>query len=205
VYHDAGTGASEGALTGGKADEGTSLDDLRSRINTRAKFPHPMACFARVVLGGTFDFLHKGHRLLLDTAFRVGDWVTIGLTTDDFLKDRKRAAHDFAERRSCLEAYLERMGFKGRYEIVPIWDPVGPAIGDYDAIVVSEETIAGASAVDEARVKAGKGKLIKVVVPLVLAYDKKPISSSRIRAGEIDAEGKKLERPNLRQNRHRRL
>ncbi|MGC8630935.1 MAG: phosphopantetheine adenylyltransferase [Thermoprotei archaeon] len=152
-----------------------------------------MACFDRVVIGGTFDYLHKGHRFLLGIAFIVGNNVTIGLTTDDFAKKNKVLANNYSSRRLALINFLNGAGFNGRYSIVPISDPIGPAIDDFDAIIVSEESFKGAQLVDEARTEKGKKKLIKVVVPMVLAYDKKPISSTRIRLGEIDEEGHRLE------------
>jgi pantetheine-phosphate adenylyltransferase len=153
----------------------------------------PMPCFDKAVLGGTFDFLHKGHRDLLITAFKVAAKVTIGLTTDEFAMSRKEITHNYNERKAALTSFLESQGFSGRYEILPISDPVGPATGDFDAIVVSEETLPGAQLVNEARTKAGTRKLIVIVVPMALAYDKKPISSARIRRGEINEEGSRVE------------
>ncbi|WP_449463562.1 pantetheine-phosphate adenylyltransferase [Tardisphaera miroshnichenkoae] len=152
-----------------------------------------MPCFDKGILGGTFDFIHKGHRELLETAFKVAETVTIGLTTDEFAMKRRKIAHAYEERRTSLAAFLDSRGFAGRYNLVPISDPVGPALGDYDVLIVSEETLPGAKLVNEARVNAGVGKLILVVVPMALAYDKKPISSTRIREGEIDEEGNRVE------------
>ncbi|TRO46069.1 phosphopantetheine adenylyltransferase, partial [Candidatus Bathyarchaeota archaeon] len=45
-----------------------------------------MKKFRKVAVGGTFDELHKGHRVLLVKAFEVGENVLIGLCTDDFVK-----------------------------------------------------------------------------------------------------------------------
>ncbi|ODS39487.1 MAG: hypothetical protein A7316_05430 [Candidatus Altiarchaeales archaeon WOR_SM1_86-2] len=40
--------------------------------------------FDKVVIGGTFNTLHRGHKAVLDTGFEVGKTVVIGLTSDDF-------------------------------------------------------------------------------------------------------------------------
>ncbi len=43
----------------------------------------------RVIIGGTFAYLHKGHEALITKAFELGDYVCIGLTTDGYVKTVK--------------------------------------------------------------------------------------------------------------------
>ena len=43
----------------------------------------------RVVVGGTFEYMHRGHMALLKKAFDVGDFVYIGLTSDRYVKEKK--------------------------------------------------------------------------------------------------------------------
>ena len=70
-------------------------------------------------------------------------------------------------------------------------DPYGTTIYDEDieAIVVSEETEPTAVKINEIRVSKGMKPLDIVVVSFVLAYDGTPISSTRIRRGEINQNG----------------
>ncbi len=151
-----------------------------------------MVCFRRLVLGGTFETLHKGHKELLSLAFSLSEKVTIGLSTDDFAAERGKKASPYDKRAKRLQELLVTWGFSNRFEIVPISDPIGPALGEFDAILVSQETETGADLVNSARISAGKKPLVKVVMPMVVAEDKIPISSSRIQAGEIDEEGNKI-------------
>ena len=40
--------------------------------------------YKKVAVGGTFDKFHKGHEKLLETAFEIGEFVEIGVTSDAF-------------------------------------------------------------------------------------------------------------------------
>ncbi len=145
----------------------------------------------RVLLGGTFDGLHLGHQKLLDTAFDIGDEVTIGLVTDEMLEEWKpEVVRDFEERKAILEGTLNR---RNNWKIVGISDPFSRAVeGDHDILVVSWETAERGKEINRRREKIGKPSLeIKIVDP-VLADDLLPISSTRIRQGIIDAYGKRI-------------
>jgi len=69
----------------------------------------------------------------------------------------------------------------------------GPALdGEYDAIIVSPETIKNAQDLNIKRIKMKKKPLKIVEIPYVLAEDNKPISSTRILNKEIDENGRVL-------------
>lgn len=152
---------------------------------------------ARVAMGGTFDALHRGHHALLDAAFEAGDeGVSIGVTTDAFANARReRTVRPYAERVEDLRTFLAGRGYLARAEILPISDASGFALEPrFDAIAATEETLPSAEAINRERVARGLPPLRVVLAPYVLADDARPIKSTRIRNGEVDAEGR-LTRP----------
>ena len=149
--------------------------------------------FKKVVIGGTFDVLHRGHEKILEAGFQISDSVVIGLTSDEFAnRFRAMETSPYGERRKGLDDFLR--GFGKPFEIIKIDDAYGIATidPDTDCIVVSEETLLRAQEINAVRFKKGLGKLSIVVIPLVLADDGNPISGERISGKEIDSEGKLL-------------
>jgi pantetheine-phosphate adenylyltransferase len=150
-----------------------------------------------VVLGGTFDRLHVGHRRLLETAFRTGLTVWIGLTTDRYLRAHRKplgsAIAPYSRRHRALAAFLRR-GFPGRtWRITPLSDTVGRSDRPEVAVLVaSEESRAGAREVNRRRRRRGVAPVRIQLIPLVMAEDGLVVSSRRIRAGWIDKEGRRL-------------
>ena len=148
-----------------------------------------------VATGGTFDHIHRGHLALLARCFEIADTVVIGVTSDAFAsREGKSPDQDYEQRVSALRTLLGKE-FPGRkYIIARLDDYFGPGIAspDVQAIVVSKETGARVPIANELRARKGFPPLEVVVVDYVLAYDSQPISSTRIRKGEINPEGEKL-------------
>lgn len=156
-----------------------------------------MTRFKKVAVGGTFDQLHRGHRALLGKAFEVGEKVVIGLTSDEFVaqmgKPHKTAS--YSQRRRDLEVYLKDQRLDQRAEIVPLNDPLGLMMTkNFDALVVSEETAHVGETINQKRQQAQVAKLKIVTVALVPAENHRPISTTRIRRGEIDRNGHLLDK-----------
>jgi pantetheine-phosphate adenylyltransferase len=144
--------------------------------------------YKKVAVGGTFDKFHYGHRRLIDIAFEIGNYVVIGVTSNEFggIKGRIEPCN---VRMSNLRSLLEKK--HQNYDIQELNDPFGTTIIDdtMDAIVVSEETEPTAFKINEIRKKKGMEPLDIITIRMVLADDGIPISSTRIRNGEIDRMG----------------
>ena len=156
-----------------------------------------MAEFAVVATGGTFDEIHAGHVALLAKDFQSGRKVIIGVSSDEFAKKRgKRLNHDFEKRIDNLKKMIKKEFGDASYEIARLDGDFGPAVttGDVGALVASHETQAKGRLLNEMRAKKGLKPVEVIAVELVKAEDGSPISSTRIRAGEIDSCGRLLKR-----------
>ena len=60
----------------------------------------------RVITYGTFDLLHYGHINLLRRAKALGDYLVVGLSTDEFnwQQKQKKCYFDYEKRKRLLEA-----------------------------------------------------------------------------------------------------
>ncbi|MBP5255378.1 MAG: adenylyltransferase/cytidyltransferase family protein, partial [Lachnospiraceae bacterium] len=60
----------------------------------------------KVITYGTFDLLHEGHLRLLSRAKALGDYLIVGVTSDDFDKRRGKINNrqSLAERMAAVEA-----------------------------------------------------------------------------------------------------
>jgi pantetheine-phosphate adenylyltransferase len=148
----------------------------------------------KVMVGGTFDPLHDGHKQLLarsfDLATRDG-CVIIGLTTDSFASAKSHPVRPYKVREKNLKTFIENQGYTARWQIEPLSDRYGSALdADFDAIVVSEETLPVATEINRLRNEAGRHKVDIHQITCVLAEDRGWISSTRIYRGEIDDHGR---------------
>ncbi|MCS7140689.1 MAG: pantetheine-phosphate adenylyltransferase [Candidatus Nitrosocaldus sp.] len=153
--------------------------------------------YRRVAVGGTFDILHRGHIALLDKAFEVGEHVVVGVTSDALVaKLGKRILNGYSTRASNLSRFLSSRYPSRGFTLVMLDDELGPTVTDpsIEAIVVSRETEHKCRRLNEVREANGMKPLHVIAIDLVMAEDGMRISSSRIRAGEIDADGRVLKK-----------
>lgn len=134
---------------------------------------------------------------LLARSFEVGERVVVGVTSDAFaLKEGKNPDQKYEERVRLLEALIREKFPKREYLVAKLDDYFGPGIAspEVQAIVVSRETAKRVSIANALREAKGYPPLQVVVVDFVMADDSKPISSTRIRKGEIDEDGRLTKR-----------
>ena len=145
------------------------------------------------MVGGTFDPLHDGHKRLLARSFEIagpGGNVVIGLTSDSFASHKLHPIRPFAIRKADLERYLSPAFPSIHWSVEPLNDRYGSAIdADFDALIVSEETLKVAVEINKLRREKGRKKVDIHQISCVLADDGRWISSTRIYRGEIDVHG----------------
>ncbi|MEM2904642.1 MAG: phosphopantetheine adenylyltransferase [Candidatus Bathyarchaeia archaeon] len=150
--------------------------------------------FAVVAVGGTFDRLHAGHRKLLETAFETGERVLIGLTSDELVRalQKSHPVDPYRERERELLSFLRERGLLARAEVVPLHDAYGLTTTDpsIEALIVTPKTAERVEEINSIRASKGFRPIKPILVSEVLAEDLKPISSTRVRRGEIDREGR---------------
>ncbi len=148
--------------------------------------------FEHLALGGTFDFLHKGHKAFLGFAFKKARRVSIGISTDRFVAELgKDGVRPLTVRLRELKEFLEE-NYKKRYKIILLNDVFGTTVSGktIDGIAVTQSTLAGADKINNGRRENGLEPLTVLTFSLICGEDNKPISSGRIKAGEIDREGR---------------
>jgi len=147
-----------------------------------------------IVIGGTFDHFHKGHIKLLTTAFKFGEKVTIGVATEELYKNKKlnQSIESIDLRKKSVSEFLKKNNWDKRAKIIYFSDFTGGVDkrADVDGIVVSKMTYENALKINEKREKNKLEPLRMIIIKDILAEDGKLLSSERIRAGEIDQEGK---------------
>jgi len=148
----------------------------------------------KVIIGGTFDVLHKGHKIFLRKAFGLGR-VTLGLTSDRMAqRTKKRKVRRFCDRKKELRELI-RKNFSERAKIIKIENRFGPTLKeDFHYMVVSPGTYKTALFINKKR-KKNKKKPIKIFkIKFVMAEDGKPISASRIVKGRINKKGRLIKK-----------
>ncbi len=151
-------------------------------------------------LGGTFDRLHGGHKLLLKVAFKLAKKVLIGITTDDLAKNGKEIPEliwNFKKRAKDVTDYLHILGVSdNRIDIRPLsratqYADEMPEIG---VIVLSPETYGRLLEINEIRRKNDLEELIAIAIPYYRDENGKIVSSKTFRELELKLEQQKKQK-----------
>lgn len=136
--------------------------------------------FKKIILGGTFNKLHSGHRYFLSLAGYFAKKALVGLCSDQMVKIRKKRGKNvqtFEERKRALKEELRKIGL--RFEIVELNDIYGPAIKDKEAeaILLTEDTYPNGEKINKIRKKNKLKELHRIILPYLLDGHGKKISS----------------------------
>lgn len=178
------------------------LSEIVQPIHTESKI------YDSVVLGGTFDRLHSGHKILLSVALlHCSKKLTVGVTNAEMLRSKKlwELIEPCEKRIEGIYDFLQDIDSSLDYDVVPIGDPFGPTKNDptFQMIVVSSETFRGGQRVNDLRKEKGLPLLDILSIELLetepsqLQVEESKISSSNYR---IKLLGSRLREPEPRQN-----
>ncbi|XP_073843877.1 bifunctional Phosphopantetheine adenylyltransferase - Dephospho-CoA kinase [Musca autumnalis] len=160
--------------------------------------------YENVVLGGTFDRIHLGHKIFLSQAvIRACSRLIVGVTTSQLTKSKtlNELILPVEQRIEEVKKFLNEIDPTLQYEVVPIDDPFGPTKTDpnMDMIVVSAETLRGGEKVNELRQQNNLKKLDIFCIDLVESTDKSGPKESKVSSSNtrIDLLGTRLRKPEL--------
>ncbi|EJF66098.1 Nucleotidylyl transferase [Dichomitus squalens LYAD-421 SS1] len=155
-------------------------DDLPSGLSAPAPSSPPdpslPPLYPVVALGGTFDHLHAGHKILLS----MGAWIAkekliVGITDDSLLgkKQWKEVLEPLPVRTERTRAFLEHFKPGLEYFITPLNDVYGPTAHDpnVQALVVSKETLSGAESIAKKREEMSLQPLRPFVIDVISATE----------------------------------
>ncbi|KAJ3271294.1 hypothetical protein HDV01_006890 [Terramyces sp. JEL0728] len=156
--------------------------DYQIKADADVELPY----YKNVALGGTFDRLHAGHKLLLSMAILICKERLICGITDfkpEALQKKKYSQYiqPLADRINLVESFLARFKPGVKLQVVAIQDDYGPTRTDSNiqAIVGSMETKKGCEMVNIKRKDVGFNELDIYLVDCLGGDDK--LSSSAIR------------------------
>ena len=143
------------------------------------------------VVAGTFDHLHSGHLTLIKTALKNSRKVSCGLTTKKLTQEKSLSSlvQPRSTRFNQLSMFLNN--HSKDWSIFPLNHPLEPAITSksFDSIISSTQTLGSVNQINHLRQQNHLKPLQTITIDLVKSTDKKSLSSTRIRQGQVNRQG----------------
>lgn len=141
------------------------------------------------LIGGTFDRFHAGHLSLMTVALSKCSSIEVWLTSDRMAHSKDPRVNPWGTRAREMEEALGPDASRVTFHVLDDNHGPAPSHADATAIVCTGETLSECEEINSLREGSGLLALQIISVGHVLAWDGEPVSSSRIRAGEIDRDG----------------
>ncbi|KAL6933907.1 hypothetical protein ACO0R3_001689 [Hanseniaspora guilliermondii] len=166
----------------------TSTINYQKEISSSTKH-YQAKCFDISAVGGTFDHIHDGHKILLCiSAFLTKSKLIIGLTAEQLLVNKKFKSQlqTFDTRKKHVLEFTNKIDSSLTIDILPIKDVCGPTgyEPNIQALIVSKETQAGGDTVNKVRTEKGLSALDIFVVDILGGEEK--LSSTTLRQMEYE-------------------
>lgn len=143
--------------------------------------------YTYVAVGGTFDHLHAGHKLLLSTALlHTTERLRVGVTGTELLtqKKHKEAMQSIAKRMEGVRTFLTKIRHDVALEIETIHDMCGgtDTIAAIEALAVSPDTQKSLQLINEIRAQnGGLPPMALISIPYIQSADGTVLSSTALR------------------------
>eukprot|EP01059_Diplonema_ambulator_P036993 TRINITY_DN9567_c1_g1_i1.p1 TRINITY_DN9567_c1_g1~~TRINITY_DN9567_c1_g1_i1.p1 ORF type:complete len:721 (+),score=242.84 TRINITY_DN9567_c1_g1_i1:1063-3225(+) len=161
-----------------------SLEFKAIPVTDTQKLPDPVTnpetCnvekYKNVCMGGTFDRLHIGQKLLLSIASTLvsptgGGRLFCGIAGDPLFKEKalRELIQPFGRRARTVATFLSTINPKLPFETGELIDGYGPSVTEssFEAIIVTEETKAGGDKCNAVRAEKGMPPMDVVITGLI--------------------------------------
>lgn len=143
-----------------------------------------------LIIGGSWDLFHSGHRYMLLSAIERGRKIDVGVSSDEMLREKlgEEPEHGFKQRKSNVENFLEAHGVED-FRTIELNGIYGNAVEEGESLIVTPETEENGRKINAKRRELEREELALHVLEKLEGIDGEIISSTRIRKEEIDENG----------------